>query len=234
MHHDRRKSEKSSDEGMIPILVWDLPTRLFHWFLVAMVILCFVTATIGGVWMPTHMQSGVVVFGLLVFRIIWGFVGGRYARFSSFVRGPAAVFGYARELLGRRNVPKHLGHNPMGGWSVLAMLISLMVQTVTGLFANDDIFLKGPLYTWVGKATSDGLTRIHRLNQEVLLLLVGLHLIAVFFYLIIKKDNLILPMITGRKHGASMDQRSANPLGMALLVAVLIAIAVYSLIYRFL
>jgi cytochrome b len=117
----------------------------------------------------------------------------------------------------------------MGGWSVLAMLVSLMVQAVTGLFANDDIFTKGPLYPWIGKAASDGLTRIHRLNHDVLLLLVGLHLIAVFFYLIIKHDNLIRPMITGYKHGASTDQNSTNPLGIAFWVAMLAAIAVYSL-----
>lgn len=233
MHNDHRKTEKPSDQGTIPILVWDLPTRLVHWLLAVLVILCYITATIGGVWMPTHMKIGSVVFGLLVFRIIWGVVGGRYARFSSFVRGPVAVLEYARGLL-RRNVPTHLGHNPMGGWSVMAMLISLVAQAVTGLFANDDIFLKGPLYAWVSKSTSDGLTRIHRLNQEVLLLLVGLHLIAIFFYLVFKHDNLILPMITGHKHGAATDQGSANPLGTALLVAVLTAIAVYSLVYRFL
>ena len=221
-------NEKTQDQGNMRILVWDLPTRVFHWLLVALVIACFVTAGIGGVWMPFHMKCGITIFGLLVFRIVWGFVGGRYARFSSFVRGPAAVFGYARNLL-HRDAPTYLGHNPMGGWSVLAILISLTVQAVTGLFANDDIFIKGPLYHWVGKVASDGLTRIHRLNHDVLILLVGLHLIAVFFYLIIKHDNLIRPMITGYKRGDSTDQNSTNPLGMALLVVMLTAIAVYSL-----
>ena len=220
---------KPLDEDGVQILVWDLPTRLFHWLLVALVMASFVTVNLAGVWMPTHMKCGYVILGLLVFRIVWGFVGGRYARFSSFVWGPVAVFGYARGLLGR-NTPKHLGHNPMGGWSVLAMLISLMVQAVTGLFANDDIFIKGPLYHWVGKATSDGLTRIHRLNQEVLLLLITLHLIAVFFYLIIKHDNLILPMITGRKRGVAMDRASTNPLIIAALVAMLTTISVYLLV----
>lgn len=222
------ESETPQDGGNMLILVWDLPTRLVHWLLVTLVTACFVTASIGGVWMPSHMKCGIAIFGMLVFRIVWGFVGGRYARFSSFVRGPAAVLGYARNLV-RKDSSTHLGHNPMGGWSVLAMLISLMVQAVTGLFANDDIFTQGPLYHWVGKAASDGLTRIHRVNHDVLLLLVGLHLIAVFFYLIIKHDNLIRPMLTGYKLGNSTDQNSTNPLGIALLVAVLTAIAVYSL-----
>lgn len=222
------KNENPQDDGNMLILVWDLPTRVVHWLLVALVIACFVTAGIGGVWMSFHMKCGIAILGMLVFRIVWGFVGGRYARFSSFIRGPAAVFGYARDLL-RKDSPRHLGHNPMGGWSVLAMLISLMVQVVSGLFANDDIFTKGPLYPWVGKAASDGLTRIHRLNHDVLFLLAALHLMAVLFYLIIKHDNLIRPMITGYKHGASTDQSSTNPLGLALLVAMLTAVAVYRL-----
>jgi cytochrome b len=229
MKHTPPTTRKLPENGGRSIRVWDLPTRLVHWLLVVLVSACFVTVSIGGIWMPRHMQSGCVILGLLVFRIIWGFLGGRYARFSSFVRGPVAVFGYARDLL-RRDTPKPVGHNPMGGWSVLAMLISLIIQAVTGLFANDDIFNKGPLYHWVGKATSDGLTRIHRLNQEVLLLLVGVHLIAVFFYLIIKHDNLILPMITGYKQGRATDQESANPLGLAMMVGMLTATGVYLLV----
>jgi cytochrome b len=227
--HPTERENVSPPAGNVPILVWDLPTRLFHWLLAALLVASFVTVNIGGVWMPTHLKCGYAILGLLVFRILWGFVGARYARFSSFVRGPMVVFGYARSLL-RQDAPKQLGHNPMGGWSVLAMLISLMVQAITGLFANDDIFIKGPLYPWVGKATSDWLTHIHRLNQEVLLLLVGLHLIAVFFYLTIKHDNLILPMFTGRKPWHAKDQASANPLGTAALVAILSAIGVYLLV----
>jgi cytochrome b len=228
MHPPEREDMKPPDDE--PILVWDLATRLFHWLLVTLVITSFFTAYTGGAWMPTHMQSGVAILGLLVFRITWGFVGGRYARFSSFVRGPMVVLGYARSLL-RHDAPKQLGHNPMGGWSVLAMLIALMVQAVTGLFANDDIFTKGPLYPWVGKATSDRLTHIHHLNHDVLLGLVSLHVTVVLFYLIIKHDNLILPMLTGRKRWHAKDQASANPLGTAGLVAILSAIGVYLLVH---
>ncbi len=225
-YHD---DPKPSHQDRVPILVWDLPTRLFHWVLVILVIFAFVTVTIGGVWMPVHMTCGYVILGAVVFRIVWGIIGGRYARFSSFVRGPRATLDYARRLLSRK-VSDHLGHNPMGGWSVLSMLISLLVQALSGLFANDDIFTRGPLYHWVGKAISDGLTRIHRVNQDVLLVLVGLHLLAVFFYLIVKRDNLILPMITGYKRGRATDPATANRLGLAALLALLTAIAVWLLV----
>lgn len=179
--------------------------------------------------MQYHMWSGYAIFGLLLFRVAWGFVGGRHARFSAFVCGPGAVLRYAKTML-NRDAPRHLGHNPLGGWSVLAMLVGLLVQAVTGLFANDDIFIEGPLYPWVSKATSDWLTHIHRLNQEVILLLVAVHVTAVFFYLIIKHDNLIRPMFTGRKRWHTESQSSTNPLGMAALIAGLLAVGVFLLV----
>jgi cytochrome b len=142
--------------------------------------------------------SGFTILALLLFRLVWGFVGGREARFATFVRGPAAVWRYAAALR-QGKAPSHLGHNPMGGWSILAMLASLGVQAATGLFANDDILTEGPLYAWVSKATSDGLTRIHRLNAELIVALVALHLTAVLFYFFFKRENLVKPMITGFK-----------------------------------
>ncbi len=212
-----------------PILVWDLPTRLFHWLLATLVIVSFVTGKTGGLWMQYHMWSGCAIFGLLLFRLTWGVVGGRHARFSNFVRGPGAVVRYGRTML-QRGTPRHLGHNPLGGWSVLAMLIALLIQATTGLFANDDIFTEGPLYPWIDKATSDWLTRIHNLNQHTILLLVSVHVMAVLFYLIIKHENLIMPMVTGRKHWHGEGQSSANHLGMAALIACLLAGGVYLLV----
>ncbi len=213
-----------------PILVWDLPTRLFHWLLVALVITSFVTGNIGGLWMQYHVWSGCAILGLLLFRLAWGFVGGRHARFSAFVRGPGAALRYAQTML-RRDAPKHLGHNPLGGWSVLAMLIALLIQAVTGLFANDDIFIEGPLYSWVNKAASDWLTRIHRLNQEAVLLIVAVHVMAVLYYLIIKHENLIQPMFTGRKQWRAEEQSSSNQLGLAALIASLLAVGIFLLLH---
>jgi cytochrome b len=211
------------------ILVWDLPTRLFHWLLVMLVLTSFVTGEIGGLWMRYHKLSGYCILGLIVFRLAWGFTGGQHARFSSFVRGPGAVLQYARNLL-HDDAPGYIGHNPMGGWSVLAMLASLLVQAATGLFANDDIMTEGPLYPWVSKATSDLLTQIHLFNQGLILTLVAVHVMAIIFYLIVKHENLILPMVTGRKSWPGEGQASANRLARALLIAGLSAAGVYLLV----
>lgn len=211
------------------IRVWDLPTRVFHWMLVILVTVSFATGIVGGTWMQYHLWSGCTILGLLIFRLAWGFAGGRHVRFSAFVRGPRAGLHYARTLLDA-NAPRHLGHNPLGGWSVLAMLIALSVQAVTGLFANDDIFTEGPLYPWVSKATSDWLTHIHKLNRNVILLLVGLHVLAILFYLVIKHENLIHPMFTGHKEWRGPGQATDNHLGRAVFIAALVAVGVYLLV----
>ena len=142
-----KKSDRSSaaDERPVVIAVWDLPSRLFHGLLVILVAVSFTTGTIGGNAMQYHEWSGFAILVLLVFRITWGFVGSRTSRFSDFVKGPAAVWRYANALV-RGHSECYLGHNPLGGWSVLAMLLALLVQAATGLFANDDIITAGPLY----------------------------------------------------------------------------------------
>lgn len=211
------------------ILVWDLPTRGFHWLLVMLVTASFVTGHLGGLWMSYHLLSGYIILGLIVFRLIWGVVGGRYARFASFVRGPAAVFGYLRRQP-RRDAPAYPGHNPLGGWSVLAMLLTLLVQVTTGLFASDDIFTEGPLYAWVSEATSNWLTRVHLLNQQVILILVAIHVSAVFFYLAVKRENLIGPMFSGTKTGVDGAPPSTDLRARAAIIAGLVAIGVYLLV----
>jgi len=180
------------------IRVWDLPTRLFHWLLVALVATSVYTGWTGGLTeMDIHMVSGQLILCLVGFRVLWGFVGSRHARFSSFLRGPAAIRGYLRDARAGRGWSA--GHNPLGALSVVAMLVVLAVQGSTGLFANDDIFTEGPLAAKVSKDTSDLLTFVHHLAADALLILLVLHLLAVFGYLIVKKDNLIMPMLSGRK-----------------------------------
>ncbi|MCG6974139.1 MAG: cytochrome b/b6 domain-containing protein, partial [Desulfobacterales bacterium] len=194
-HHENTQKERGSANSHL-VRVWDLPTRLFHWLIVIFVVVSFTTGMAGGNWMAYHLKSGFIILTLLLFRLIWGFWGGRYSRFIAFVQGPVAVMRYAITLF-RKDTPKILGHNPMGGWSAMAMLAALAVQVGTGLFANDDIATQGPLYGWVGKATSDWLTGIHVFNKGVILFLIALHISAVLFYLFIKHDNLIVPMVTG-------------------------------------
>lgn len=212
------------------VLVWDFPTRLFHWLLVIFVVTSYVTGKIGGNAMQYHEWSGFTILTLLLFRLVWGFVGSRESRFVTFIQGPSAVVRYASTLL-RSDSTHYLGHNPLGGWSIIALLFTLLVQAGTGLFANDGIITEGPLFEWVGKATSDWLTRIHKLNQEVIIVLVSIHVLAVLFYFFYKRENLVKPMITGFKQWSGAEARHASGrTWMAAVIAGLAALAVYLLV----
>jgi cytochrome b len=202
------------------VLVWDLPTRVFHWLLVALVAFSFVTGNVGGNAIAYHMVSGYAILALLAFRIVWGFVGGRHARFASFVRAPRAVIAYAKGLATGRHAP-HLGHNPLGGWSVIAMLAALLVQASTGLFVDDEIATQGPLNKYVSGGTAALLTTIHRLNAKIVVALVALHVAAVVFYALARRENLVRPMLHGRKTWAGdADHGHASPLLGAVIAAI--------------
>jgi len=175
--------------------VWDVGVRAFHWLLVAAVVTSAVTGLQGA--MDWHVWSGHVVLGLLIFRLIWGLVGGETARFAQFVRGPASVARYARSLASGAPEP-HVGHNPLGALMIVALLAFLAYQVGTGMFANDDIFTEGPLAKYVSKETSDWLTGLHHLGFNIGATLVGLHVAAAVGYLLFFRENLIEPMITGR------------------------------------
>ncbi len=203
------------------VRVWDLPTRLFHWALVALVATSFVTGKVGGNAMTWHLYSGYAILALVAFRIVWGFVGGRESRFATFLKGPGAVLRYARTLADRA-APRHAGHNPLGGWSVVLMIASLATQAGTGLFASDDIFVEGPLAAKVSGATVALATRIHNWNQWVLIVLVSLHVAAIAFYALFKRENLVRPMLTGRK---TLDGPAADTPNRTALAAVLLGLA---------
>jgi cytochrome b len=225
-----QSTKENREAKMYSIRVWDIPTRLFHWLLVGLVIFSFITGKIGVTTMKYHEWSGFAILVLVGFRLVWGFIGGQQSRFGTFVKGPSAVIRYASSLLSKNSM-RHIGHNPLGGWSIIAMLISLLIQAGTGLFANDDILTVGPLYDLVSKKTSDWLTGIHQLNQNLLLVLVVIHIGAVIFYLIAKGDNLIKPMITGNKPWHQPhDSPWGNPALALLLVAVVVTVF-YIIIY---
>jgi cytochrome b len=178
------------------VTVWDLPTRLFHWALVLLVLTSWGSVSLN--WMDLHFLSGYCVAALLLFRLGWGLVGSDTARFANFVRRPSAALRHLAEL--RRREPDHeAGHNAAGGWMVLLMLLLLIVQVATGLCANDDVMLEGPFAKYAGKALSDRLTRIHHLNFKLIEAAVVLHLVAVLTYAVLKHHDLLRPMITGRK-----------------------------------
>lgn len=197
--------------------LWDGPTRIVHWLLVA---------ALGFAWwsaendkLEWHRWAGYSVLGLLVFRLIWGFVGSRTARFGSFVRGPAATLAYLKTLPDRGHADT-AGHNPMGALSVLAILAVLIVQVVTGLFAVDiDAFEAGPLSDRVDFDRGRLFAQWHHWSFTALQVLVVLHLAAIGFYLVYKRANLIGPMITGRRGFARDPGLAFAPLWRALLVA---------------
>jgi cytochrome b len=173
--------------------VWDLPTRVFHWLLVVGIIAAVASGKIGGTLIGWHGRVGLFILGLLVFRIVWGFVGSPTARFSHFVRGPSAIRAYLRgEWRG-------VGHNPLGALAVLALLVLIATQIGTGLFANDDIVFQGPLADLVSKELSDEARAWHSLVFNALLGMVVLHLAAIAFYTRVKRESLLRPMITGWK-----------------------------------
>jgi len=177
---------------------WDLFLRIFHWTLASLMVASVTTGLLGGNLMKWHMWSGYGILGLLAFRLAWGFVGGPTARFAAFLRGPGAVWAHLQDLL-RRRPSFHLGHNPLGGWMVVLMLLAVLFQAATGLFSNDDIATEGPLYQYISKELSDRLTGLHKLNVKLLYGLVGLHVAAIAFYFFARGENLVGPMIHGRK-----------------------------------
>lgn len=222
---------------MAKVRIWDLPLRLFHWALVLLVGASFVTgqfsAALGLRAAAWHQWSGYAVLALLIFRVGWGFVGGSHARFSSFVRGPRAVLSTLRELAGRRRATPHVGHNPLGGWSVLAMLACLAVQASSGLFlADEDLGVEGPLAKYVGAQAMDTLKAVHESNVLVLLGLVALHIAAIAYYFIAKRENLVKPMLTGSKdlppEQAAAAARGGHPV-LAIAVLALAAGTVWSI-----
>ncbi|RLJ63559.1 cytochrome b/b6 domain-containing protein [Sulfurisoma sediminicola] len=202
------------------VRVWDLPTRVFHWSLVALVAGAAISGFIGGNAMVWHGRFGIAIVGLLVFRIVWGFAGSTYARFSQFVRGPAAI----RDTLQGRW--QGLGHNPLGALSVLGLLTVLAAQAASGLFGNDDIAFNGYFYNLVSKSTSDRLTALHSLNAWLVGALVALHLGAITFYVRVKKEDLVRPMLRGWKERSDQSEESLSGGGfVAFIVALVLALA---------
>lgn len=203
------------------VRIWDLPVRLFHWAIVLLVPALWWTAETHR--MELHMVLGEVMLGLILFRLLWGVLGSSTARFASFVRGPAAVIRYLR------GAGRGLGHNPLGGWSVVLLLLALGVQTGLGLFASDeDGIYYGPL-------ASTDLESAHTIAERhgtffwILVALIALHVLAILYYLLVKRDNLVTPMVTGRgPAGEAAAAMVPAPLWRFLLAAALAAALTYA------
>lgn len=218
--------------GLITAPVWDGFVRVFHWSLVLLFTFSVVTGKVGGEWIVWHMRSGYAILALVTFRLIWGFIGGEYARYVSFLTGPVRAMKFAKGLLGKTH-EQVIGHNPVGGWMVLILLILLATQAGLGLFSNDEIATTGPLARYVSDETSLTLMSRHRSIGNVLLVLVGLHVAAVLFHLFFKKENLIFAMFSGKKdlppelaREAHAARKASLPLGFVLLSVAIAVVAV--------
>ncbi len=201
------------------IRIWDLPTRLFHWLLVMAVIGSFVSVKLGGNAMIWHGRFGYIVLALIFFRLIWGFVGTHHARFAQFIKSPKAILAYLK------NPAETPGHSPLGAISVVVLIALFLAQALAGLFASDDIAFDGPLVRYVASTWVELLTSFHRLNEWVLLTLVGIHLGAILYYKYAKRINLISAMITGDKEWSDtaplvQDDPKVRLKAMAILIAI--------------
>jgi cytochrome b len=212
------------------VRVWDLPTRTFHWILAACVVASVVSAKIGGGAMIWHFRFGYVVLTLLAFRLVWGFVGGHWSRFRTFVYAPATSLRYLRG----GSLPHehhHVGHNPLGALSVFGLLAVLLFQVATGLIGDDEISNTGPLARFVSTATSLGATSWHKsYGQWLIIGLVVLHVGAVAFYWFRRRQNLVGPMLHGDKVltadvPASIDTPASRVLALLLVAACAGAVA---------
>jgi cytochrome b len=179
-----------------PVLVWDLPTRLFHWLIVVLVAAAYVTERLN--WMDWHARAGEAVLALVLFRLLWGCFGSETARFRSFLASPAAAVHHLRHIF-RREPDMQAGHNPAGGWMVVLLLALLLGETLTGLYVNNDVADTGPLTQWVPAWIANATTDLHTILWDALVAAVAMHLLAIALYAAAKGHNLLRPMLTGRK-----------------------------------
>ena len=184
------------NKSLNKVRVWDLPTRIFHWALVICIIGLAISGTVGGNAMVWHFKLGYSVLALLMFRVIWGAVGGRWSRFTAFIYAPSSVINY---LKGQGKPEHEIGHSPIGAASVFAILFLLLAQVGSGLMSDDEIAFAGPLTRFVSNATVSLSTGYHKnIGKWILLALVLLHVLAIVFYLL-RKHNLIGAMVHGDK-----------------------------------
>jgi cytochrome b len=209
--------------------VWDLPVRLFHWTLALAIVAAFVTNRLGVDYFKYHVWCGYAVVVLVLFRIIWGFVGTRHALFWNFVRGPIQTLRYALKLL-RGEETRYAGHNPLGAWMVVTLLIAIGVQAVVGLFGDDEIFNVGPLYGYVAKETALQLTSLHRKLFYWIAAAIAVHVLAVIAHHVFKQENLARAIVTGRKphHEAAEHEAIHNSRSwLAALLVIAITVSLF-------
>lgn len=229
--------EAQSATTSVRVKVWDFPVRLFHWSLALSFIGAYVTNRLGVAYFKYHEWFGYAIIVLVVFRILWGFFGTYHARFVVFLRSPIATWRYAKDFaLGRvASIP---GHNPLGALMVVLLLLTLLVQAATGLFANDEIFNAGALYGYVSNELSLSLTALHKDLFYWIAGAVAVHILAVLLHLVLKRENLVSAMFTGYKRFPKNSAVPAEQLveikssrsWLALVLVTLVALALIAIL----
>ena len=211
---------------MRPIKVWDGATRLFHWAIVVLILCAWATQRFDR--MEWHVWTGYTILTLLLFRIAWGFIGSDTARFIRFLRSPVSALRHLAHIT-RREADREVGHNAAGGWMVLVMLALIGIQAGTGLFANDDANTEGPLMHFVSKDQSNWLSHIHSLNFTLIEIAIALHIVAILAYAVLKRQNLVRPMILGTKPmpPGTPAPHLASPLLAVLTLAVAAGVVIW-------
>ncbi len=206
------------------VLVWDAPTRLFHWLVVVLVASAYATLKLN--WIDWHVRIGEALLALLLFRVLWGCFGSETARFGSFVASPAAALRHLRHLF-RREPDDQVGHNAAGGWMVLLLLALLLLETLSGLYVYNEVADEGPLSEWVPAWIANAISTLHAVVWDVLLAAVAMHVLVITLYALVKGHNLVRPMLTGYKPlPASVAAPRQTPAWLALLMLIAGAIAV--------
>jgi cytochrome b len=211
-------------------LIWDLPLRIFHWSFAGTILASWYTAEQGADLIEIHIKLGFVAIALLVFRVLWGIIGPKHARFSQFLPSPKKLLSYLRNSNSQKTTP---GHNPLGAMMVVLMILLISIQAISGLFINDDVFSSGPYYGSISNELEKIMRFLHHNTFDFMIAAIALHLAAVAYYWRVKKQNLVLPMITGKKSAEQVDSADAIPhskIIIAFVLAVFCAGFVYWLV----
>jgi len=208
-------------------LIWDLPLRIFHWSFAFTILASWYTAEHKEDHIELHMQLGFVALALIIFRILWGVIGPKHARFSQFIPSPKGLIAYLTKSKKNTTTP---GHNPMGALMVILMILLISAQAISGLFINDDVFSSGPYYGSLSSGLEKLMSFLHHNTFDLMIAAIVLHLAAITYYWRVKKQNLVIPMITGKKTAGQVKATDAIP-HSKLILASIVAICCVGFVY---
>lgn len=211
------------------ILIWDFPTRLFHWLLTLCIVAQWLTSELGGDLMDWHFVIGYFTLGLILFRLVWGFIGPKHARFNQFLVSPNKLIQYLKTLR-RGNAPNYVGHNPIGGLIVPLIIVVIGLQVISGLFASDDVFYSGPYMASISAESQALMDWLHSQTFDVITVIIVIHILALLWHRFIAKHHLISAMFTGKKEAPKDQGIASSQVPLAILIVLLVGAIVLAII----